>query len=92
MVVTRCFGTLPYLMIVPFADCANHNAVDNHFSICNVRLQAKLDSLEGDEKHYVTTERKKINYLKHFAEEPFDDKLQISYKTTQYAKKLAMRN
>ena len=30
MVVTRCFGySLPYLMMVPFADCANHHATDN---------------------------------------------------------------
>jgi hypothetical protein len=30
LVCTRCFGySIPYLMLVPLADCANHHAVDN---------------------------------------------------------------
>ena len=28
--VTRCFGwSLPYTMVIPFADCANHFIIDN---------------------------------------------------------------
>ena len=39
LVVTRCFGySLPYLMIVPFADCANHHATDNQYELFNSRL------------------------------------------------------
>ena len=39
LVCTRCFGySLPYLMIVPFADCANHHATDNQYELFNSRL------------------------------------------------------
>ena len=38
-VVTRCFGySIPELMLVPFADCANHHAADNIFEIFNSRI------------------------------------------------------
>lgn len=43
MVITRCFGTLPFLMMAPFADCANHHTVDNHFVLCNIRMSKRIE-------------------------------------------------
>ena len=40
----------------------------------------------------MTTERKKINFLKHYSEDSYKDNLEICYKTNQYAKKVRMRN
>jgi hypothetical protein len=77
LTITRCFGVQPHLMLVPFADCANHHTVDNHFNLSNTRLSgsAVKGQLNGVEKNYLTTERKKINFLKHFSEDKIDENL-----------------
>jgi hypothetical protein len=42
--VTRCFGwSLPYTMVVPFADCANHFIIDNQYEMFNSRLHNKKE-------------------------------------------------
>lgn len=37
--MTRAFGwSLPYMMLVPFADNCNHFCVENYFELFNSRL------------------------------------------------------
>lgn len=39
-VVTRCFGWgLPNTMLIPYADCINHNNVDSTYELVNPRYQ-----------------------------------------------------
>jgi hypothetical protein len=40
--VTRAFGySLPYLMLCPLADCANHHATDIQYELFNEKLTKK---------------------------------------------------
>jgi hypothetical protein len=42
LVATRGFGwSLPYMMLVPFADNCNHFCVENYFELFNSRLTRK---------------------------------------------------
>jgi hypothetical protein len=42
LVLTRGFGwSLPYMMLVPFADNCNHFCVENYFELFNSRLTRK---------------------------------------------------
>jgi hypothetical protein len=42
LVATRGFGwSLPYMMLVPFADNCNHFCVENYFELFNARLTRK---------------------------------------------------
>ena len=94
LVVTRCFGyELPGLMLLPYADLANHHCIDGAFDIYNERIQAQgKEATEGDELAYWYRSRKGFNYTKHFVEEPFDKDFPLNYKTTMYAKKVELRN
>jgi hypothetical protein len=39
LVMTRAFGwSLPYMMLVPFADNCNHFCLENYFELFNSRL------------------------------------------------------
>ena len=92
--VTRCFGyELPGIMLLPYADLANHHCIDGAFDIYNQRIQAQgQEATQGDEKAYWYRYRKGFNYTKHFVEEPFDSEFPLNYKTTMYAKKVELRN
>jgi len=82
--VTRAFGySLPYLMLAPLADCANHHATDNQYELFNHRLTkaGKSNVINPDERHYFTVDKKRINFLKHFEEDNFDDKIEVPYKS-----------
>ncbi len=74
LVCTRCFGySLPYLMIVPLADCANHHTTDNQYEMFNSRIhrQGKQATTKEEEKFYFTHDKQRINFFKHFSEEGF---------------------
>lgn len=91
MSVTRCFGySLPYLMMVPLADCANHHATDNQYELFNARLSRKGKDmcLNMDERNYFTIDKKRINFFKHFREDEFDDTIDMPYKSLRYSKKI----
>jgi len=95
LTVTRCFGySLPYLMLVPLADCANHHATDNQYELFNSRLSRDgKDKIKiEDEKFYFTADKKRINFFKHYSEEEFNDTIDVPYKSARYAKKILMRN
>jgi hypothetical protein len=67
--VTRCFGfSLPYLMLVPLADCANHHATDNQYELFNSRLsRLGRENAKTEEEHcYFTSDKRRINFFKHF--------------------------
>ena len=72
---TRCFGyAIPELSLVPFADNANHQATDNQYEMFNSRLHKRVsldgeDSLDVLERNYLTPDRKKIDFLRHFKED-----------------------
>lgn len=73
-VSTRCFGyAIPELSLVPYADMANHHTTDNCYEMFNIRLATNLrnnpESVDESDKHYATTERKKIDYLTNLPEE-----------------------
>ncbi len=92
--VTRCFGfSLPYLMLVPLADCANHHATDNQYELFNSRLsRLGRENAKTEEEHcYFTSDKRRINFFKHFSEE-FNDVIDVPYKSARYAKKVNMRN
>ena len=60
--------------MVPFADNANHQTTDNQYEIFNSRLAKKVltegeTALNEQEKNYLTSERKRVNFLKHFKED-----------------------
>lgn len=93
LVVTRCFGySLPQMMVVPFADCANHHATDNQYEMFNSRLtkQGPAKS-KAEELFYFTQDKRRLNFLKHF-DEDFDPKIEVPYKAERYAKKVGLRN
>lgn len=94
--VTRAFGySLPYLMICPLADCANHHVCDIQYELFNERLTRKGQhsaELNEDERNYFTPDKRRINFLKHFEEQPIDEKVNIPYKSARYVKKVQMRN
>ena len=74
LVVTRVFGwSLPYMMLVPFADNANHFCVENYFELFNSRLTRralrKNQTFNNFEKQYFTNSKQKVNFLKHFKED-----------------------
>lgn len=95
LVCTRCFGySLPYLMIVPFADCANHHATDNQYELFNSRIEQLTPETvqREEERFYFTNEKKRINFTKHFTEDGFEDKVELPYKSARYAKKVQLRN
>ena len=79
IVMTRSFGwSLPYMMLVPFADNCNHFNVENYFELFNSRLTKRAlrreKNFNNHEKQYFTKVREKINFLKHFKEdEEFKD-------------------
>ena len=92
--VTRCFGwSLPYTMVIPFADCANHFIIDNQYELFNSRLHSKkIDSdLTKAEETYFAMDKMRIDCFKHYKED-FKDEMDIPYKTKRYIKKLQMRN
>lgn len=79
LVVTRVFGwSLPYMMLVPFADNANHFCVENYFELFNKRLCKKAlrkeKTFNNFEKCYFTHTKAKMNFLKHFKEDDIDSK------------------
>ena len=87
-------------MLVPFADCANHHAADNIFEMFNSRIskafkEGREDELESYERHYMTVDKKKLNFEKHFDEKPIEEEnpkeTKLSYKSMQYAKRIEMR-
>ena len=94
--VTRAFGySLPYLMLCPLADCANHHATDIQYELFNDVLTKKgqnCPDLTENEKNYFTQDKKRINFLKHFQEEPFQDEIHLPYKSARYVRKVQMRN
>ena len=74
IVMTRAFGwSLPYIMLVPFADNCNHFCIENDFEMFNSRLSRQL--LKKDfkfnnyEKEYFTRSKGQINFFKHFEED-----------------------
>lgn len=76
--MTRAFGwSLPYMMLVPFADNCNHFCVENYFELFNSRLTKYFfksdfknqNTLNNHEKKYFTSNKKRINFLKHFKED-----------------------
>jgi hypothetical protein len=74
LVLTRGFGwSLPYMMLVPFADNCNHFCVENYFELFNSRLTKralrKETNFNNFEKQYFTKNKKKVNFLKHFKED-----------------------
>jgi hypothetical protein len=79
LVVTRVFGwSLPYMMLVPFADNANHFCVENYFELFNSRLARKAlrknQTFDNFEKCYFTRTKAKFNFLKHFKEDDQPEK------------------
>ena len=102
-VITRCFGTPTEIMMVPFADCANHHVTDNEFHVLNVRLNEKHIEAEekkvepdvtNEEMKYFTKERNRIKVKKNFEEDANTDydKIDMPYKSLRYAKKLKLRH
>ena len=92
--VTRCFGwSLPYTMVVPFADCANHFIIDNQYEMCNRRLDEKSrEELTKAEEKYFTPCKTRINFERHFKEDAIEEiKEDVPYKTKRYIRKLMMR-
>ena len=88
--VTRCFGwSLPYTMIIPFADCANHFIIDNQYEMVNTKLHPLNKPVKNHEveiskaeKTYFTPCKMRINIDKHFQEDSnFTDKIEVPYKT-----------
>jgi hypothetical protein len=61
------------MMLVPFADNANHFCVENYFELFNARLTKKAlrknQTFNNFEKCYFTKSKSKINFLKHFKED-----------------------
>ena len=61
------------MMLVPFADNANHFCVENFFELFNKRLTKKALNKEKNfnnfEKCYFTKTKEKMNFLKHFKED-----------------------
>lgn len=47
--------------------------------------------MSEEESFYFTQDKKRINFFKHF-EEDFDPKIDVPYKSSRYAKKVALRN
>ena len=95
LVVTRCFGySLPSLFLVPLADCANHHTTDNQYELFNSRLdklKQKKEEAIGEERHYFTQDKGRINFHKHFSEDSHSDSSDLPYKSSRYAHKLKMR-
>ena len=102
-VTTRCFGTPTEIMVVPFADCANHHVTDSEFHLLNHRLAAKhLESkkagkqpdVSADEAKYFTKERTRVQFMKNFVEdtETDYDQIEVPYKSQRYSKKLMLRH
>ena len=101
-VTTRCFGTPTEIMVVPFADCANHHVTDSEFHLLNQRLAAKhLESkkegkqpdVSADEAKYFTKERTRVQFMKNFVEdsETDYDQIEVPYKSQRYSKKIKLR-
>lgn len=92
--VTRCFGwSLPYTMVIPFADCANHFIIDNQYEMYSKRLHEKkvkdATALTKSEETYFTLDKMRVNFSKHFKEDSeYDDAMAIPYKTRRYIRKL----
>ena len=61
------------MMLVPFADNANHFCVENYFELFNSRLTKKALRKEKNfnnfEKCYFTKTKAKMNFFKHFKED-----------------------
>ena len=101
-VVTRCFGTPTEIMVVPFADCANHHVTDNEFHVLNVRLtklavEAEKTKQEPEctkeESKYFSKERNRIKVMKNFTEDMTHEELkELPYKSLRYSKKLKYRH
>jgi len=78
LVMTRAFGwSLPYMMLVPFADNLNHHCVDNQFEMFNSQLAKRgfdddKTPLDNFEKQYFTRTKQKINFFKHFSEDQIE--------------------
>lgn len=53
LVMTRSFGwSLPYMMLVPFADNCNHFNVENYFELFNSRLTKRALRKEKNFNNY----------------------------------------
>ena len=96
MVKTRAFGySVPYLMLVPFADMCNHHCVKTYFELYNHRLASKALNghlaFDGFEKHYFTNQRSAINFSKHFEEDKTGPALLNVFDQLEF-KKLAFRD
>ena len=73
-VMSRCFGwAVPNIMLVPMADNCNHHCVENSFELFNSRLAkrmlAKDLNFSKHEQEYFTTNKMRVNFLKHFSED-----------------------
>lgn len=95
LVMTRAFGwSLPYMMLVPFADNCNHYCIENYFELFNSRLtKASLKNetnFNNFEKQYFTKNKQRIEFLKHFSED--DKESKIYFNTQNYFKKLRLRD
>ena len=101
-VTTRCFGTATEIMVVPFADCANHHVTDSEFHLLNHRLamkhleakkEGKPPEVSQDEAKYFTKERTRVQFMKNFVEAPETDydQIEVPYKSQRYSKKLKLR-
>jgi len=65
-VVTRCFGwSLPCTMMTPFADAANHCAIDGDNELFDLALHKKAIINSTEDKHiqmYATKDKMKLDY------------------------------
>ena len=96
LVMTRAFGwSLPYMMLVPFADNCNHYCIENYFELFNSRLTKRVlnneKQFDNHEKQYFTKNKQRVEFLKHF-EEDSPDSVKIYYNTHNYYKKLLLRD
>lgn len=96
LIMTRAFGwSLPYMMLVPFADNCNHMCVENYFELFNSRLSKRMlandQNFNNHEKQYFTRNKSKIQFLKHFQEDG-DLDTKIYYSTNAYYKRLKQRD
>ena len=74
LVMTRAFGwNIPNMMLVPMADNCNHHCIENYFELVNSRLTTRAlkgeTSFNNFEKEYFTSQKKRLNILKHFYED-----------------------
>jgi hypothetical protein len=100
-VSTRTFGySLPEMMVVPFADNANHHVQEACFEIFNSRLQEQImrkseqelrDEWSADDQKNLVKFKNRVNFFKNFTEddellEIQGHKVKVPSRTQQYSR------